>query len=928
MEELTTKILTSLNEKQREAVISESKRILVLAGAGSGKTKTLLQKLNYLIEEKGVKPNNLLAITFTKNAANEMIDRLILNADETGQYAEILGDKTKTSKDINSERFQWTKRFKWIDNLTLSTFHSMCYRILRNFGVNEFDNQFKIIGDSEIKDSEYSKFSATETTFEVLHKILINKCNSDEFQLDFKRYLLDYLVEKIHLQNEKETNWHNNGKFYTSLNGTKVRSKSEQYIADWLYRHRIVFEYEPSVNFKDFSFKPDFYIPAANLYLEHISNISYPTKAKEEQFRIANKHLVKTFEEQTKDTATFNLCLEKIIKERLPQNFKSNSLSFEEEFSAYHGHIKDFLKQTLRLIDMLKVENLPLEEILEKSQRDQHKRVRNFYQLAIPLIKEYYTYCTDKSYLDFNDIIIRTIELFKNHSEIANKYRQQFKYILVDEFQDVNNLQVELINLLLNENNQLFCVGDDWQSIYGFRGSNVDYIVNFKSHFSNADLIKLNLNYRSTGNIVAASNEVIKKNAIRVDKFVKAVKRSNNKILIYGGNDEEQNIEFVVNQVKKLQKEKSYSKEDILVLYRRNKMFTPYFKRFKEEGIQVSGKTIHGSKGLEAKAVFIIGLTDGPGGFPDIWMEDRIYQVVKESKHDVLLEEERRLFYVALTRAEEDLYLITEKGYESRFLKEIPEIFTSKSHSVYKPLIEKVVLCIKCEKSLDSDFKFCPFCGTEKQDQLVNPTLATASEPETKKEIDEANILEAMEIFRQCDYSPTYKRLTHFFLGSKNLNCVELDSHRMFGFYKNCFSKQEFHKLLKKFLNDHGYTLRGKLREERSNYSWKNNDFFDKETFNHLSDSAVKQLKEKIAELTLKKMDPLSETVALARRNHPRAYEPWTEKEEELLQKAMEYTNNLELLIECFQRGRGSIESKGKKIRYQEIQTSSKIEIK
>jgi DNA helicase-4 len=916
MEELTTKLLGSLNEKQREAVVSESKRILVLAGAGSGKTKTLLQKLNYLIEEKAVKPSNLLAITFTKNAANEMLDRLILNADHTGEYARILSDKTKTSKEINFERYQWTKKFKWINNLSLSTFHSLCYKILREFGVNEYDNKFRIIGDSEIKDPEYSKYSATETTFEILHKILIEKCESDEFLLNFKRYLLDFLVDKIHLQNEKEINWHNDGKFYTSLNGTKVRSKSEQYIADWFYRHRIEFEYEPLVNFKDFDFKPDFYIPAANLYLEHISNLSYPTKTKEEQFRISNKLLVKTFEAQTKDTTTFNLCLENIIKERLPEKSQTHSLSFDEEFKSYHGEIKDFLKQTLRLIDMLKVENLPLEEILKKSQTDQHERVRNFYNLAIPLIKNYNFYCTNRSYLDFNDIIIRTIELFKNRPEIANKYSQQFKYILVDEFQDVNNLQVELINLLLNETNQLFCVGDDWQSIYGFRGSNVDYIVNFKSHFKDASLIKLNLNYRSSGNIVGASNEVIKKNSVRVDKLVKAVKRSNNKIRIYGGNDEKQNIEFVINQVKKLQKEKGYSKEEILVLYRRNKMFIPFSKRFKEEGIQVSGKTIHGSKGLEAKAVFIIGLTDGPGGFPDIWMEDRIYQVVKESLHDVLLEEERRLFYVALTRAEEYLFLITEKGYESRFLKEIPEIFTSKTSSINKPLIEDVVLCNKCEKALEEDFRFCPFCGTEKRDQNFELTLAAVADPEGEV-IDEKDIAEAIKIFQDCEYSPTYSRLSHFFLKSKSFNYTEINSHSLYGRYKNSFSKKELHKLLKTYLIDNCFTLHGKVKKDRRNYSWRNIEFFDEETFNNLSDSNIKQLKEKISELGIKKSEDLPENVVLARINYPRAYEPWIEKEEELLRKAMTYTNNIDLLTECFLRGKGSIESKGKRIKYQ-----------
>jgi len=107
-------------------------------------------------------------------------------------------------------------------------------------------------------------------------------------------------------------------------------------------------------------------------------------------------------------------------------------------------------------------------------------------------------------------------------------------------------------------------------------------------------------------------------------------------------------------------------------------MYAEYRKRFKDEKISVSAKTIHASKGLEAKAVFILGLTDGSGGFPDVWLSDRLFQIIKESDHDNLLEEERRLFYVALTRAQNELYLISEKGNESRFLEEIPENLTLK----------------------------------------------------------------------------------------------------------------------------------------------------------------------------------------------------------------------------------------------------------
>lgn len=141
-------------------------------------------------------------------------------------------------------------------------------------------------------------------------------------------------------------------------------------------------------------------------------------------------------------------------------------------------------------------------------------------------------------------------------------------------------------------------------------------------------------------------------------------------------------------------------------------MYKPYFFRFRNEGIKVQAKTIHAAKGLEAKVVFIIGLTEGYGGFPDVWLADRIFQVIKKANHDLLLEEERRLFYVAITRAKDKLFLITEKGNESSFLKEIPESFTVKNSTALAPVVEKVLTCGSCFSQLDSKlYKFCPYCG-------------------------------------------------------------------------------------------------------------------------------------------------------------------------------------------------------------------------
>ncbi len=738
--------LSNLNDKQREAVVSEDKRLLVLAGAGSGKTKTLLQKLIYLIEEKGVSPSNILAITFTKNATNEMIDRLIISADESGEYEKQLFDKKKSYIDKDNERRFQQKKYKWIEGLTIRTFHSFCYTVLRNFGVKEFDNKFKIIGDEKRDDEELLKHVAPETVFEVMHKLLIEECESTEYLLKLKRHILDYFVDKIDTKKENPKYVTKFEKNYTTLNGTKVRSKSEQFIADWFYRHSIKFEYEPTLKITGFVFNPDFYIPDANLYIEHKSDISYPTKDKEAQFKEGNLLCVITSESMTRDSALFNHTLDKIVKNRLPANYhKTITLNYNEEFNGYHKDVKDFVQQILRITDMIKVENINIETVLEKARKDQHERVRGFYELAIPILKKYNNYCTDKSYLDFSDLILRSTSLFQNHNDIANKYRSQYQYILVDEFQDVNNLQVELIKLLLTANTQLFCVGDDWQSIYGFRGSNVNYIVEFEKHFENAKTIKLNLNYRSTQNIVGASNEVIKHNKFKIDKDVHASKVSEHKIVVFSGNKEEDNIQYCLDKVKELLEE-GISNDDILFLYRRNHMFSPglysdkpsYKKTFDEENIKVQAKTIHASKGLEAKVVFIVGLTEGNGGFPDIWLEDRIFQVIKKADFDLLMEEERRLFYVAITRAKDKLFLITQKGNESRFLKEIPSAFTVRTTNPLRSVVDKVILCDNCGSQLEKIDNFCRICGKKVPDQSTEKTGKAYSVDEIRKTYSKA----------------------------------------------------------------------------------------------------------------------------------------------------------------------------------------------
>ena len=709
--------LEFFNEQQREAILCENKRALVLAGAGSGKTKTLIQKLLYLIQHTQVKPSNILAITFTKNATNEMLDRLIIAGDATGKYEQFINAKNISRKEKDAERFKQVQSKGWINNLTVRTFHSLCYSILKNYGGSVYDNKFRLILEDDAFESAGNfKGRAPEKPFELLHKILIEKCKDKNYLLSLKRYILDFYVDRIFVDEKLKQNFYKSETKYTTLKGEKVRSKSERDIADWLYRHSIKYVYEPEIYFKDFEFKPDFFIPQADLYIEHVSNKSFSMNEKEQQFEVSGHTLVKTYETMTHNSNLFNLALERIVMGKINGNISQIvSLNFEEEFKSYHDKIDEFLKMCMRVLSMAKADNISFEKILCKAKESKHDRVKIFYELCLPLSTEYKNYCVKKSYLDFDDLLIETINLLENHEEIRTLFQHKFKYILVDEFQDVNSLQVKLLKQLATNQTQLFCVGDDWQSIYGFRGSEVDYIINFEKHFESPAIIKLGINYRSTDSIVNASNEVIKNNKFKIDKEVKAVKQSPNKLHIFKAKSiNEDGVDYVTERINEYL-ESGLNSDDILILYRRSKMFAPYRNALRQAGLKVSAKTIHAAKGLEAKIVFILGLIDGSGGFPDIWLDDIVFRTIKYVKYDLLMEEERRLFYVAITRAKEELHLITELGNESRFIDEIPNHFFNYNSISFQSIVEPLHLCPSCKTAVQSNYKFCPSCGAKIQ---------------------------------------------------------------------------------------------------------------------------------------------------------------------------------------------------------------------
>lgn len=352
--------LEELNERQREAVLYNDGPLLIIAGAGAGKTKTLTTKIAYLIEKKNVAPENILAITFTNKAAKEMKDRLFKTIGQTAKYLQV------------------------------STFHSFGLKLLReNYDALGYDKNFVIMDSDD--------------SLTVVKKII-----------------------------------------------------------------------------KDIGYDPKIYNPRA----------------------IRNE---------------ISSC--------------KNEMTTPEAYERYAA--SDFEKV--------------VQEVYAKYEK---KLQRN-------------------NSVDFDDLLLLPIELFKKNPDILNKYQDLYQYILIDEYQDTNEAQYILTKMLSAKNRKITCVGDDSQSIYSFRGANYKNILNFEKDYKDAKTILLEQNYRSTSNILDAANQVIKNNKMRKDKNLWTSRGIGEKIKYYRAYNERDEAQYVIRKIKELTN-RNVEYKDIAVLYRTN----------------------------------------------------------------------------------------------------------------------------------------------------------------------------------------------------------------------------------------------------------------------------------------------------------------------------------------------------------------------
>lgn len=633
-----------LTQNQQNAVITNENSNLVIAGAGSGKTSVVVAKVGYIIKQGLANPEDILILAFNKKAVEEIKDRI----------ASTLNIQTN-----------------------ISTFHS--------FGLN-------VIGSASKKPMICSWATDDKELTKLLRGIIEEKLHSAPFFKMFKKYFLEHFIPY-----KNEFDFNNHGEYYNyiknydlrSLNGDRVKSYEECEISNYLSLKKVRFFYEYPYEYETATsqyrqYQPDFYLPDYGIYIEHfgISREKKTAPHIDSEKYIADmewkRALHKQYETKLIETYSYeksegNL-LPLLEKKLLTYNVLLEDISFEEAiqiFNAKNGAVDQFTKLLIQFLNHFKNNQYQM-DALKKKVHLLDFRTKAFLDIFEIVSNEYEVRKQSAHCIDFYDMINDAVSLIKQ-----GRYKSQFKYILVDEFQDISSARSRLVHALFSQVDDciLTVVGDDWQSINRFAGSDVSIIKNFSTYFGRSETIFLDNTFRFDNNISNVASKFIMKNPSQITKSIQTVKQSNNpSIYIYQNSpNETRYIERILSFLDK--KTTDDTKKSVLILARFHHLKPDNFYQIQNrfQKFTIDFLSIHGSKGLGADYVILLGLDKGKFGFPCEIEDDPILDIVMSQQENYKFAEERRLFYVALTRTKEKLFIVSNIHEKSEFVQEIIE---------------------------------------------------------------------------------------------------------------------------------------------------------------------------------------------------------------------------------------------------------------
>lgn len=715
----------SLDDNQREVILTDEDYCLVVAGAGAGKTTTVAAKAKYLVEKLHIPENEILIVSFTNKAVDELRDRINNNLGLNCIISTFhsIGNailKTQSTEKLNISR-EGTLYFSLLDYFKKSVLNNtQLTKKLISFFSTYFDIPYE--GDDI---EEYLN--------------MLNKSNYETLKSDldeFKQEIIDTRSKKkITIQNEI------------------VRSIQEVQIANYLYLNNIDYEYEPiyqyNIKLSNKPYTPDFLIKQGDniAYIEHFGitqsgeNNLYSEVELNKYKKAVNDKVKLHREHKTKLIYTFSSfddgrdLLQHLDEELRNKGFVLKRKNEKEVLQKIidteeSKYISKLIVLISKFINLFKTNGYSIDKFDEFKMSTHNERNRLFLDICKECYLEYERVLKENNAIDFQDMINDSAVLLERMAESKEKLR--FKYIIVDEYQDISRQRFDLVTALHKVcDAKVIAVGDDWQSIYAFSGSDVQLFLDFERKMGYAKLLKIENTYRNSQEVIDIAGNFIQKNESQIKKTLRSPKHIEDPIIIYTYDsslkDYKSNnktgvnyniasaVENCIEDIDRYNRKENKDNNRILLLGRyhydlnnleKSGLFQVIDKQGKVKSLKypkfnIQFMTAHASKGLGFDNVIIINCINGTFGFPTKIQNDPVMKhvLIEDKSYDYA--EERRLFYVAMTRTKNRVFCVAPQKFPSEFLIEINKEY------------EKVVKHGDWEEEVATRryTKHCPVCG-------------------------------------------------------------------------------------------------------------------------------------------------------------------------------------------------------------------------
>lgn len=715
-----------LDEDQRRVILTDEDYCLVIAGAGAGKTTTVAAKVKYLVERQGINPKDILVISFTNKAVGEL--------------------REKINKDLRIE-------------CPIATFHSTGNAILRindpeplniydgsklYFLLLDYFKQSILTNENLVNNlimffSSYFEQSYEGGNFkEFFNKMAKANFSTMRSELDeFRQEVIDARTrKKITIQNEV------------------LKSYQEVQIANFLYLNNIEYEYEPiypyNITFSRKPYTPDFIIRQGDkvAYIEHFGvtedgknnrfseaeliRYRHSVNNKVRLHREHGTNLIYTFSEFKDQRSLLEHLQEKLEDAGFELSRKSNKEIMDKLISSEESrYVRKLVNLICRFINNFKTNGYEAEEFDRMYHSTTNVRSRLFLRICQDCYLEYQRFLKENNAVDFEDMINESARVLRRVKEMKEKLH--FKYIIVDEYQDISRQRFDLTTALSEVcDGKIIAVGDDWQSIYAFSGSDISLFTKFQEKMGYAKLLKIVRTYRNSQEVIDIAGNFIQKNPVQIEKQLISEKTIEDPVIIYTydnsykkyGQDRRSGVlyatakavETAIEQIMEYNRQAGKTDNGTILLLGRYgfdgdhlersglfeyKTRESKLKSVKYPKLDITFMTVHMSKGLGYDNVIVVNGKNETYGFPSKIQDDPVLSFVIKGDNSIDYAEERRLFYVAMTRTKNRVYFIAPEQNPSEFLIEI-------KHD-YKNVVLKGAWNEEEKKNYSSKNR-CPIC--------------------------------------------------------------------------------------------------------------------------------------------------------------------------------------------------------------------------